>query len=70
MASENGSLITDRADIELDNTTISVVGNSVIIPNGAALFTLAGQRIAPSNVPNGIYIVRLPNGSAQKISVK
>ncbi|WP_438871832.1 hypothetical protein [Paramuribaculum intestinale] len=49
-----------------------VEGNSIIVPEGAQTFDIAGRRVNPNpqGLPRGIYIVRLASGKAVKAVVK
>ncbi|MDE5722693.1 MAG: chitobiase/beta-hexosaminidase C-terminal domain-containing protein, partial [Paramuribaculum sp.] len=50
--------------------SVSVEGNSIIVPEGAQTFDIAGRRVNPQGLPRGIYIVRLASGKAVKAVVK
>ena len=52
--------------IKLDNQ-ISIVGNSIIIPEGAKVYSAAGYEVNPSNLEAGIYVVSLGNQVAKVI---
>lgn len=60
--------IVDAAvdSISLDNQ-IRINGNSIIIPEGAKVYTAAGYEVNPSNLPAGIYVVSLGNQVAKVI---
>ncbi|MDE5723152.1 MAG: chitobiase/beta-hexosaminidase C-terminal domain-containing protein, partial [Paramuribaculum sp.] len=50
--------------------SVSVEGNTIIVPEGAQTFDIAGRRVNPQGLPRGIYIVRLASGKAVKAVVK
>ena len=50
--------------------SVRVEGNSIIVPEGAQTFDIAGRRVNPQGLPRGIYIVRLASGKAVKAVVK
>lgn len=60
--------IVDAAvdSISLDNQ-IRINGNSIIIPEGAKVYTTAGYEVNPSNLPAGIYVVNFNNQVAKVI---
>ena len=54
----------DRTD------SVRVDGNSIVAPDGSAIYNLNGRRVKATNLPSGIYIVRIPGGKAVKVRVK
>ena len=52
--------------ISLDNQ-ISIVGNSIVVPEGAKVYSAAGYEVNPSNLPAGIYVVNFNNQVAKVI---
>ena len=54
----------DRTD------SVRVEGSNIIAPKGSAIYNLNGRRVKATNLPSGIYIVRIPGGKAVKIRVK
>jgi hypothetical protein len=55
--------------ITIDEQT-TMIGRDLYLPEGAALYTINGTRIATDNLANGIYIIRYATGKATKILVK
>ncbi len=55
---------------EQEAGSVRVEGNSIIVPEGAQTFDIAGRRVNPQGLPRGIYIVRLASGKAVKAVVK
>jgi DUF971 family protein len=55
--------------ITIDEQT-TMIGRDLYLPEGAALYTINGTRVATDNLANGIYIIRYANGSAAKILVR
>ena len=63
-----GGNITSIADVELDGNVI-VRGNDIIVPEGAAVFSASGIRVATKGLAPGVYVVVLGN-QAVKVIVK
>lgn len=55
------------AEIEDQTLPVMVSGNDIIAPEGSMVFDLQGRRVAPQNLPAGIYIVRTPAKSLKVI---
>ena len=51
-------------------SAVRVEGGNIIAPEGSEVFDLNGRRVKATNLPSGIYIVRIPGGKAVKIMVK
>lgn len=62
--------IVDAAvdSINLDNQ-IRIDGNSIIIPEGAKVYTAAGYEVNPSNLEAGIYVVYF-NNQVEKVIIR
>lgn len=53
------------------NEGLYVAGGKIVAPEGAEIYTVSGIRVnASERMASGIYIVRLADGSAQKVLVK
>ena len=63
-----GGNITSIADVELNGNVI-VRGNDIIVPEGAAVFSASGIRVAAKGLAPGVYVVVLGN-QAVKVIVK
>ena len=63
-----GGNITSIADVELIGNVI-VRGNDIIVPEGAAVFSASGIRVAAKGLAPGVYVVVLGN-QAVKVMVK
>ncbi|MDE5822897.1 MAG: leucine-rich repeat domain-containing protein [Paramuribaculum sp.] len=50
--------------------SVRVDGSNIIAPEGSAIYDLNGRGVKATNLPNGIYIVRIPSGKAVKVMVK
>ena len=48
---------------------VRVEAGNIIAPEGSEVFDLSGRRVKPTNLPNGIYIVRIPGGKTMKIKL-
>lgn len=59
-----GSLSADSA------AGVSVEGNTIVAPEGSMVFDITGRRVGLTGLRRGIYIVRLPDGKAVKVSVR
>lgn len=59
-----GSLSADTA------AGVSVDGNTIVAPEGSMVFDITGRRVGQTGLRRGIYIVRLPDGKAVKVSVR
>ena len=59
-----GSLSAD------DAAGVSVDGNTIVAPEGSMVFDITGRRVGQTGLRRGIYIVRLPDGKAVKVSVR
>ncbi len=63
--------VTGIANVGADNAAaVSVEGDSIVAPEGSQVFDLTGRRVRPEGLRAGIYIVRLPGGTAVKVAVK
>ena len=60
----------DGVGADQEAGSVRVEGNSIIVPEGAQTFDIAGRRVNPQGLPRGIYIVRLASGKAIKAVVK
>uniref|UniRef100_UPI0025A9B8AC chitobiase/beta-hexosaminidase C-terminal domain-containing protein n=1 Tax=Paramuribaculum intestinale TaxID=2094151 RepID=UPI0025A9B8AC len=60
----------DGVGADQEAGSVRVEGNSIIVPEGAQTFDIAGRRVNPQGLPRGIYIVRLASGKAVKAVVK
>ena len=60
----------DGVEADQEAGSVRVEGNSIIVPEGAQTFDIAGRRVNPQGLPRGIYIVRLASGKAVKAVVK
>ena len=60
----------DGVGADQEAGSVRVEGNSIIVPEGAQTFDIAGRRVNPQGLPRGIYIVRLASGKALKAVVK
>ena len=69
---EHSFAVTGISGVEADQEagSVRVEGNSIIVPEGAQTFDIAGRRVNPQGLPRGIYIVRLASGKAVKAVVK
>ncbi|WP_305308218.1 FN3 associated domain-containing protein [Paramuribaculum intestinale] len=69
---EQSFAVTGISGVEADQEagSVRVEGNSIIVPEGAQTFDIAGRRVNPQGLPRGIYIVRLASGKAVKAVVK
>lgn len=47
-------------------TGVRADGDSIVAPEGSEIYDLTGRRVAPQGLRRGVYIVRLPDGSAVK----
>ncbi|MDE6524936.1 MAG: chitobiase/beta-hexosaminidase C-terminal domain-containing protein, partial [Paramuribaculum sp.] len=54
----------DGVGADQEAGSVRVEGNSIIVPEGAQTFDIAGRRVNPQGLPRGIYIVRLASGKA------
>lgn len=59
-----GSLSADGA------AGVSVDGSTIVAPEGSMVFDITGRRVGLTGLRRGIYIVRLPDGKAVKVSVR
>lgn len=59
-----GSLSADGAAV------VSVDGSTIVAPEGSMVFDITGRRVGLTGLRRGIYIVRLPDGKAVKVSVR
>lgn len=59
-----GSLSADGA------AGVAVEGNDIVAPEGSVVFDITGRRVGLTGLRRGIYIVRLPDGAAVKVSVR
>ena len=49
---------------------VAVEGNDIVTPEGSVVFDITGRRVGLTGLRRGIYIVRLPDGAAVKVSVR
>jgi hypothetical protein len=68
MATKEDTVVSVKG-VTFDEETY-LIGRDLYLPEGAALFTVNGTRVATDNLANGIYIIRYANGSAAKILVR
>ena len=48
---------------------IAIVGNNIIAPEGADIYTVGGVRVNGENLASGVYVVRVA-GKSFKVIVK
>lgn len=48
---------------------VSVEGGCIVAPEGSAVYDMNGRRVATTNLPKGIYIVRTPAGRTVKARI-
>ena len=56
----------DEVDSE-GESAVRVEDGNIIAPEGSEVFDLNGRRVKATNLPSGIYIVRIPVGKAVKV---
>jgi hypothetical protein len=59
----------DDIDVNDSESTVTVVGNAIIAPEGSRIYNVSGARVAASNYATGLYIVALPNGTVRKVLI-
>jgi hypothetical protein len=69
MSTNSSYTTTDVRDL-LNDSEYAVMGNSIIVGDGASVYTLSGVRVDGTNLASGVYVVRLANGSAVKVAIK
>jgi hypothetical protein len=62
--------IGKEGDIPGEDLSVSEIAADVTDLSGAEYYGLNGVRVAASRLTPGLYIVRLPNGTARKTLVK
>lgn len=60
---------TDGVESVKKDVKVGVIGNSIIAPANAEVYSLSGYRVGTNNLPAGIYIVRYDN-QATKVVIK
>lgn len=63
-------LSTGVNEIANDNATAIVNGDTVLLPQGAALYNLNGVRVSPAGLAPGVYVVRYADNTAAKLHIR